>query len=143
MLAVPAERSRVGPGFDDQIGGLPKALAGIGRVDVVGIVLRAAADHKAGVKPAPKHVVQHGELFGDLERHLVQGQAVAQHHHSGGLDPLGQGGGNQIGRGHDAVGILVVFVDDHPVKADVVGIGQLVDVLVVHLRTSLGVKQPV
>ena len=46
-------------------------------------------------------------------------------------DPPGQGRGHDVGRGHGAVGVLVVLVQDHAVETQFVGVGELVDILLI------------
>ena len=143
MFALPGERAWVGPGFENEFGGFAEAFSGIGRVLAVRIILGATANDKAAVKFAPEHIVEHGKLFGDLERNIVERQAIAQHHDTGLCDPLRKRGGDQIGRGHNAIGVLVMLIDDHPVETQRIGIGELIDILLIDLRAALGIKQAV
>ena len=50
---------------------------------------------------------------------------------------LGERGRDQVGRGHQPVDVLVVLVEHHAVEAELVGIGELVDVLLVEPAAPL------
>ena len=56
-----------------------EALAVVGRVDVVGQLLDAAAAHEAGDQPAARDAVDHGQLFGQPQRVVDDRQRVAEH----------------------------------------------------------------
>jgi len=76
-------------------------------------------------------------LLGDPQGMVTQGNPVAQ---DGDLNPVsaaGQQGGNDIGGGHGAVGVLVVLVDTHPVKSQFLGVLQLIEVTVVEQMALL------
>ena len=81
----------------------------------------------------PRHHVEHGELLGHAQRRVVQRQGVADDGDLAALGPLRQGRGDEVGRRHQAVGVLVVLVDADAVEAQLVGVGQGVDVFVVEL----------
>ena len=49
------------------------------------------------------------------------------------LRALGQRGGDEVGRRHQAVGVLVVLVDADAVEAELVGVGERVDVFAVEV----------
>jgi hypothetical protein len=139
MLALPRKGPRRGPGFDDQIVRLMKALVRVKRVDRRAVVLGPNATHKARDDATARHVVEHGELFGDVNRVAHQGQGATQNRNANALGALDQGAGDQVGRGHQAISGLVVLVDTHAVKAQGFRFGQQVDVALVFVRTQLGV----
>jgi hypothetical protein len=143
VLAVPGERAGPGPRREDEVERLAELLAGGRRVEVVGEILRPAADHHARDEPAVRQYVEHGELFRDAQGRVVQGQGVA---HDGDLAPLralGQHGGDEVGRRHEAVSRLVVFVDANAVEAEFVGVGKGVDVFAVQVVALGGVVERV
>ena len=59
------------------------------------------------------------------------------------LRALDQGAGDQIGRRHQAVGGLVMFVDADRIEAELLGIDERIDVTRVFLRTLHRVVKPV
>ena len=123
--------------------GLGVLVPGQGRdlpVAVVGVHRRA--DREPGDEPPARDHVEHGELLSHPEWGVVQGDRVADHAEGGLRRPAGQAGGDQVGRRHDAVAVLVVLVDPDAVEAQLVGELQLVHVGVVDLVAPLGIEQP-
>jgi hypothetical protein len=77
-LALPAERLRLGPAFDDQRSRFAQPLARFVRHDVVGdVFVRHAADHPGDQPPAAHHV-DHGVFFRHPDR-IEQWNEIAEH----------------------------------------------------------------
>ena len=79
----------------------------------------------------PRHHVEHGELLGHAQRRIVQRQGVADDGDLAPLGPLRQRPGDDVGRRHQAVGVLMMLVDADAVEAQLVGVGEGVDVFAV------------
>ena len=58
----------------------------------------------------------------------MQRQKVAEHHDATLGGRMGERGGDDVGRGHQPVDVLVMLVEHHAIEADLRGIDQLVDV---------------
>ena len=143
---VPAlERKRpvLGPGAADQVDGLPELVARGGRGHVVVERLRPRARREARDQPAVRHVVEHRVFFGDAQRVQVQRQEIAEDDDLAALGPLRQRRGDQVGRWHQPVDVLMVLVEHHAVEAELVGIGELVDILLIEAAALLRVPQAV
>ena len=91
--------------------------------------IHGRAQREAGDEPPAAEDVQHGELFGHADGRIVEREAVAQHHDGGVGRVAGHGRGHQVGRGHQAVGVGVVFVDADAVETHGLGELQLVQVV--------------
>ncbi len=87
------------------------------RVDREAVVLRPAADDQARDQPAAADHVDHGELFGDARRRVVERQGVADDGDLHALRLPGEDRAHQVRAGHRAVGVLMVLVDAHAVEA--------------------------
>ena len=96
-------------------------------------------------KPAtsrpPEMHVEHGELFGHPNRRVVERDRVADHTDRGVAGAAGQARGDDVRRRHDAVAVLVMFVDADAVEAHLVGELELVHVLVVETVGPLRVEE--
>ena len=97
--------------------GLVKALARVGRIDLVRKIFHAGADHHAGNHPTFGDHVEHGDLFSDSLRMIVERQHVAENHQLRLLGAARQTGRHDIRRRHAAVSGLMVLVDAHAVEA--------------------------
>jgi hypothetical protein len=73
----------------------------------------------------------------------MQRQQVAENDDLAALGPLRQRRGDQIGRRHQAIDVLVMLVEHHAVEPDLVGIGELVDIFLIEAAASLRVPQAV
>ena len=119
-------------------------VAGDGRNLAVAIVgIHGCADRKAGQQPTARNHIQHGELLGHPDRRVVQGNRVADHRQGRLGGPSGQAGGNDVGRGHQAIAVLVVLIHADTVKAQRVGVFELVHVLVVDKMALFGVVEAI
>ena len=143
VAAFPRERSVLGPGAVDEIDGLPELLARGRRGHIVIERLRSRPRRKAGDQAAVRHVVEHGVFLRHAQRVEMQRQQVAENDDLAALGLLRQRGGDQIGRRHQAIDVLVMLVEHHAVEADLVGIGELVDIFLIEAAASLCVPQAV
>ena len=132
VLAVEGERLVGRPRPHDQVVGLGVLVAGQRRdLAVAEVGVHRRADREAGDEPAAADAVEHGELLGDADRRVVEGDRVADHADRRAAGAAGQPGGDEVRAGHDAVAVLVVLVDADAVEAELVGVLELVHVLVV------------
>ena len=67
--------------------------------------------------------VEHGELLGHAERRVVERQRVADDGDLHSVRLAGEDRGDEVGRRHEAVGVLVVLVDADAVEAQLLGVG--------------------
>src|SRR5712691_1694292 len=119
------------------------ALAGMSGINAHRVVLGANAAHEAADDaPAADHV-QHGHLFGHADGMVPQRQSIAQDGDLHALGALHQHGGDDVGRGHVAVGVLVMLVDADAVKPAFLSQHQLVNVAAVQLVALLRVIEAV
>src|SRR5262249_55018611 len=77
------------------------------------------------------------------QRWIVERQGVADDSQLAFLRALRQGRGNEIGRGHQAISILMMFIDADAVEAELVGIGESVDVFAVEIMALDGVVKAI
>ena len=130
LVVAAVERRRAGPGprLDDEVDALPEALAGeCWRIGIAEWLL-AATGGEAGNDPAAGHAVEHRVFLGDAQRTEVQRHEIAEHDDLAVLHALSEGTGDDIGRRHQAVDVLVVLVEYDTVEAQLVGLRKLVDV---------------
>ena len=143
VLALEACRSRLGPGLHDEIHSLPEALArqrhGIG----IAVGLMPAARREARHQPPVRHAIEHGVFLRHAQRTEGQRQQIAQHHQLAFLGGLRERGGQQIGRGHDAVDVLVMLVEHHAIEAQSVGGGHFVQIFLIEAHGLLAVEEGV
>ena len=137
------ERSGLGPGALDEVDRLPELAARGRRRHVVVEGLRPRSRREARDQPAVRHVVEHRVFLGDAQRVQVQRQQVAEDDDLAALGALRQRRGDQVRRRHQAVDVLVVLVEHHAVEAELVGIGELVDILLIEAAALLRVPQRV
>ena len=100
MVTLPSPRPRLGPGLDNQIVSLFKALAVEGRVGVTGERLHAAAANDSGYQTAFGEQVNHGQLFGQPHRVVSYRQGISE---CDDFDPVG--GRRDRGRKDVALGL--------------------------------------
>ncbi len=142
ILAVKTERLRTGPGLDDEIVSFLILVAQGGRNFTIGkIRIHRGADRKAGNKTAAGHHVEHRKFFGNAHGRIVEGDAVAQHDDGGVFGASTQGCGHEVWGGHQAVRILMMFIDAEAVKAALVGKFQLVEEFVVEPVHFFGIVE--
>ncbi len=96
---------------------------------------------KPATRRPARDAVEHGELFGHADRRIVERDGVAQHDESRVLRAARQAGGDDVGRRHDAVAVLVVLVDADAVEAERGGVFQQVHVGVVDLVALHRIEQ--
>ena len=142
VLAVEAERFRARPRLDDQAVRLVVLVAQRGgRLAVTEIGVHRRADREPGDQPAAAHHVEHGELLGHANRRVVQGDAVAHDHQRCLRRAARQRRPHDVGRRHEAVGVLVMLVHADAVEPETVGEFQLIEVLVVQMVSPFGIEQ--
>ena len=126
VLAVENGRLALRPGLHHHIVGFGVPVAqGDGNLSVGKGGVHRRADGEPGHQAAAGDDIQHRHFLGHAHRRVVQRQAVAQDNKRAVAGSVGQHRGNQVGRRHYAVGIVVVFVDADAVKAGPVGVLQL------------------
>ena len=132
IAAVEGERRVLVPRPHDQLMRLGIFLARQRRNLSVGVVrVHRGANRKAGNEPSAGDIVQHGEFLGDADRRIVERDRVAEHDQRGSRRTARQRGGNQIGRRHQAVSVLMMFVDADAVKTQRFGMLQQIHIFVV------------
>src|SRR5205823_1269681 len=72
-------RGRLGPGPDDQIVRLVETLVREEWINARGMVFRADAAHEPGNDPPLRQIVEHRELFRDVDRIVDQRQGAAEY----------------------------------------------------------------
>ena len=118
------------------------AVAQQRRVLAVGVAgVHRRADREAGDQPPAGDAVDHGELFGDARRRVVERQRVAHDADRGVGGAARQRRGDQVGRRHQAVAVGVVLVHADRVEAAVGGVFELVHEVVVHVVRAPRVEQ--
>ncbi len=96
VFAFVAERAGPGPGVDDDVVCLVEPLAVVERVGVGGHALLADAPDEAAHHAPAGQDVDHGDLFGDAQRVVVDGQNVSEKHDLALLGPGGQHRANDV-----------------------------------------------
>ena len=140
VLPLPAERAGARPRLDDEVVRLAEALQAGGWVHGEVVVLRPDAAHEAADDPAAADDVHHRDLFRDAQGVVAQGRGVAEDGDLGAMRPGDEVGGDDVRRGHEPVGCLVVLVDGDGVEAELLGVDELGEVLLVDLRAALRVE---
>lgn len=134
VSAVVGEHLGTCPGLGDEVGGFVVLVAEVCGVGAVAeAVVHGGADGEAGDESTAGDAVEHGEFFGDASGRVVEGDGVAQDDDGGVFGATAEVGGHEVGAGHHAVGVLVVFVDADAVVAVGGGGFQLVQGVVVHV----------
>ena len=143
VLALEVEGPGLRPRAHDQVVGLAVPFAHERGVDLVGVRLDAEADDHAGDHPPARHDVEHGDLLGHAQRVVVERERAAEHEDLHAARHLGERGGHDVGRRHQAVGVLVVLVDADDIEAQPFGRHQLVEVVRIERPPALGIEQRV
>ena len=141
VLALEARRPRFGPGLHDEIHALPEAFAGQRHGIGIAVGLLPAARREARHQTSVRHAIEHGVFLRHAQGTEGQRQQIAQHHELAFLRGLRERGRQQIGRGHDAVDVLVMLVEHHAVKAQPVGGRQLVEIFLIEAHGLLAVEE--
>ena len=145
LVEAPVEGEGLGflPGLHDDVVGLEIALAEFRRVLAVGEHrVHGRAHRETRDQPAARHAVEHRELLRHAGRGVVERQGVAHHADGRGARAARQGRGDEVGRRHQAVAVLVVLVAADAVEAHLARVLEFVEVLVVVLVHACGVEQP-
>ena len=142
IAAVEGERILLGPGAHHEVVCFQVAFAQHGGVLAIAIrrVHRRADRETSDQAPAGDHV-DHGEFLRHAGRRIVEGEGVAHDADGGVLGAPRQGGGDQVGRGHQAVAVGVVLVAAHRVEAAIGGVFHFVHEVVVHQVRAFGIEQ--
>ena len=104
----------------------------------MGPAFATAAAHESGHQPAVGDHVDHGQLFGQPQRVVPDGQHVAQDNDLDLVGDAGQDGGADVGNTLHTEGCGVVLVEHHGVEAHFLGVNFLIEVAVVELGADLG-----
>ena len=134
MLALEREWTWLRPRLDDEIMRFMEALMREIRIDAGRVILGADAAHEAADDAAAREVVEHRVFFGDVHRIALQRQGAAEDRDLDLLRALDKRAGDEIGRRHQSIGVLVMLVDADAVEAEPLGIDQEVD----EVRVFLG-----
>ena len=137
------EGPRLGPAAQDQVERLAEALAGLGRVEAVRVVLGSAPDHHAGDQSTPRDAIDHRILLRDADGRVVEGQRVADDRDPHAHRLAREDRRDQVRRRHVSVGIGVVLVDADAVEAERLGADELVEVAVVQAVAPAAVVEAV
>src|SRR5258708_36662612 len=117
VLALKGKGARSRPGLGNQVMRLVHALATGGRIDTIAKIFPTSDAHKARDNASTTDDIQHRNLFSHAQWVIMQGQSIANYAYFGTFDALGKGSSHQIGRGHGAISVLVVFIHDHTIPA--------------------------
>ena len=140
VLALPAPGAGFGPGLHHQVVGFLEPLAVEKRVGVGRQALDAGSPHKSRHQPPAGNHVYLGQLFGQANRVVEDGQGVAQQDNLGLLGGAGQNGRLQVHGGAQAGGGVVMLVEHQAVKAHFLRVFVLVEVHIVELGAALRVE---
>ena len=99
------------------------------------------ADREARDEASARDAVEHGELFRDPGRWVVEGEAVAHDADRGIFGAPREGRGDEVRRRHEPVAVGMVLVHAHPVEAALGGELELVHEVVVHVVGPLRIEQ--
>ena len=139
VFALPAPGAGGGPCLDEEVVGFLEALpVEVGR-SVVGVALPSAAPHEAGDEPPVGDHVDHGQLLGQPEWVVPDGQYIAQDDDLGLVGDAGEDGRADVGDALHTEGSAVVLVQHQGVEAHLLGEDLLVQVAVVEAGANLGV----
>ena len=137
------EGSWLSPSPQHQVHPLLKHGPRVRRVHREAVVFRTPAHNQTrDQSPAADHV-DHREFFSDAGNRVIKRQRVTNDRDPHTFRLSGQDRSHQIRAGHRAIGILVMLIDAHPVKPQLVGQHQLIQIAVVKLVTMLRVIQRV
>ena len=131
VLPFECERSRLGPGAQNQVMRLVKPFVRFRRICPRGVVFGADTSHEACNQTPTGDVIEHGVFFRYRQRIIQKGQGATEDRQLRPFGPPRKRARGNAGGGHQAVGILVVFVDANPVETEVVGVLEFVKVAVV------------
>jgi hypothetical protein len=132
ILAIKTKGLRASPGLDDEVVAFTVLVAqGCGHCAIGKVGIHGGPNRESGDKTPPGHDIEHGKLFGDADWRIVQGNAVPQNSNDGVLRAPAQSRSHEVGRWHEAIGILVMFIHAQPIKTALLGKLQLIQELVV------------
>ncbi len=96
MLSLKGKGARACPGLNNQIMRLIHALTARSRVHVVAEILHTRATHKARDDAPSTDHVEHGDLFGNAQWIIMEGQSIANDTYFRPFDALGQHGSHNV-----------------------------------------------
>src|SRR5262245_31388327 len=140
VVAFVSEGTVLGPGADDQIGCFPEFFS---RICGWHIVIESFRSAPGGEASAVAHLIEHRVFLGHAHGIHMQGKEIAEDDNLSTGCSLRQRRGDDVGRGHQAVNILMVFVKYHAVETQFVGVSELVDVFLVQAAGFVVVPQAI
>src|SRR5437016_8733984 len=143
VLAEKGKRPRLGPRSHDQVVRLGVALLRVSRIDAHGVILGADAAHETRDQPPAREIVEDRVFLRDHERIVDERQRATENCELGALDAARERAGENAGDRHHAICRLVMLVEAHAVKAELVGELHLIEILVIELGALLRVVMPV
>ena len=139
VLALPSERSGIGPSLDDEVVRLLEALAVEHRRGVVGDALASAASDETGDQPAVADHVDHRQLFGQPKRVVPDRQYVAENYDLRLRCLPSEDRCADVRHTLHTERRAVMLVQHQPVEAHLLSVELLVKVPVVEVGTDLGI----
>ena len=131
MLAFPSKRAWGRPRLHYQVVGFLEPLPVVHRVGIGGPGFGASAAHETGDQPSAGNHVNFGQLLGQAEGIVVNGQRIAHQYYLGFLGDAGQDGGFEVHRRAEAGRGVVVLVEHHALEPQLFHVLPLVQRLVV------------
>src|SRR5215469_17519581 len=105
-----SERPVFSPRTHDEIGGFPEFFSPVSRWYIVVENLRTAPGSKPRDKTPMAHLIEHGVFLGNAHGIQMQGQEIPQNNDFAARGALRQRRGNEVGRRHQTVDVLVMFI---------------------------------
>ena len=140
VLAVERERLVFRPRLHDHVVRFFVLVARErGDLAVAEVGVHRRADGEAGDEAPARDDIQHRELFGDANGWVVAGDGVADHAQRGPARAPAERRRDEIGRRHEAVPVLMVFVAADPVESERLRVLELIEIGVVDVMPFLGV----
>src|SRR6185369_7382057 len=140
VLAFPAKGTGLCPRLDDKVMRFFEALAVVERVGVRLDVLDAAATDETGNEPAAGDHVDDGELFGEVDGAIPDGQGIAEEDNLDALREAGKERGEEIDARRHAERRGVVLVEHDAIEADFFDELVFIEALVVEAAAGFGVE---
>jgi hypothetical protein len=132
MAAAPGEHVGIGPRATDEVMGLVVLLAQRGGIGAAGVVVvHRSADREAADQASAGYAVDHCHFLRDAGRRVVEGDGLAEQQDGRVACAAREGRRHQLRRRHQAVGVLVMLVDAEAVEAEIAGVFQEIQVVVV------------
>src|SRR5262249_10754973 len=117
ILTVKTKGLRTSPGLDDEVVAFAVLVTqGCGHFSVGKVGIHGGPNRESSDKTPTGHDIEHGKLFCDADWRIIQGNAVPQDRNDGALRAPAQSSSHKVGRWHEAVGILVMFIHAESIK---------------------------